>query len=209
MNSTKSFFFMVFALTGSVVQAKSPVVQTDIFYEISQGNAKAVQTWIKSKPDLAVKNAQGQSVLHAAVLEGNRKMVKMLVKAGLQINALDMQGKTALDLSVEQKHVKITYDLVKKKALIACAANEKPLKKLIVKRMTRLYKIFGGIMAFGVAFVLGGLILCATICTGWNQLIPALFMIIPGSAIGAIGMFEIAGLGVTSAVRTRKSYLLQ
>ena len=119
MNSTKSFFFIVFALAGSAVQAKPQIVQSDIFYEISQGNTKAVKAWLKLKPDLSVKNAQGQTLLHAAVFADNRKMVKMLVKAGVLVNALDAAGKTALDLSVESGHEKTTFYLVQKKAQVS------------------------------------------------------------------------------------------
>ncbi len=203
-----SLFLCSILFAGSAVQAKSLVFQSDIFYEISHGNTKAVKALVTFKSNLSVKNEQGQSLLHAAVLTGNRKMVKILVKAGVAINELNLQGKTALDLAVEQGYVKITYDLIKKKALIACATNEKPLKNLIVKRMTRLYKIFGGILAFGVALVVVGLILANTIFTGLEALGIAVITIIPGMVIGAIGLFEIAGLGITSAVRTRTSYLL-
>ncbi len=203
---------MLFALAGSAVQAKLPVVQSDIFYEISQGNTKAIKAWLKSKPDVSIKNQQGQTLLHGAVLAENRSIIKMLVKAGVEVNALDNAGKTALDLSVESGLVKITYDLLKKKALIASVANEKPLKDLIVKRMTRLYKIFGGIFVVGLVLIVAGILLNAPIvvpqCVGLPGL-SVMFMSIPGFLMGVVGVFGLASLGVTSTVRTHESYLLQ
>jgi hypothetical protein len=133
---------MVFALAASVIQAKSPVYQSDIFYEISQGNIKAVKAWVKLKPDLSLKNAQGQTVLHAAVFAGNRNMVKILVKAGVEVNALDNAGKTALDLSVEQGYEKLIFHLVKKKAQVSNHANLIQVQALISDYNKKIIRCF-------------------------------------------------------------------
>ena len=206
MGIIKTFFFVVNFLTFSSIC----LAQSAIFHDIAWGNEKAVKFWIKSKPDLMVLNDQGQTVLHVAVQSGNRKIVKMLTKAGVGLNILDKQGKTALDHAVEVGHVKISYDLVKKKALIACAYNQQPLKKLIVKRMTKLYKIFAGVIAVGAILFFVPLVLMIT------QVMPDFYiglmvmvcMGFPGATIGSIGILEIAGLGITSGIRTHRSYLM-
>ncbi len=206
MGITKTFFFAVnFLAVSSICLA-----QATIFHDIAQGNKKAVKVWLKSNPDLLIMNDQGQTVLHAAVQSGNRNIVKMLTKAGVELNILDKQGKTALDHAVEVGHVKISYDLVKKKALIACAYNEKPLKELIIKRMMRLYKIFVGVIVVGAIIVLTAVSLFVTnIVSEWSSgIIVLAFMGLPGLTIGSVGIFGIAGLGVTSGIRTHRSYLM-
>lgn len=209
MKSQLVLFSMVSFFSVFLIQTKPQIVQSDVFYVVAQGNKKAIKAWIKSKPDLSIRNASGQTLLHAAVFTGNRDVVKMFLKAGVSVNAQDVSGKTALDHAVESKDVKITYDLVKKKALIACVSNEKPLKDLIMKRMTRLYKIFGMIVAVGVALIAVGYIVMFSFFTGLDRLIMLVVAIIPGIELASIGILEMAGLGVTSAVRTRKDYLLQ
>ncbi len=183
-------------------------VKNDIFHDIAWGNEKAVKFWIKSKPDLMVLNDQGQTVLHVAVQSGNRKIVKMLTKAGVGLNVLDKQGKTALDHAVEVGHVKISYDLVKKKALIACAYNQQPLKKLIVKRMTKLYKIFAGVIAVGAILMFTAILAVPMVVGIHAAYMIGVFMGLPGVSLMYIGAFEIAGLGITSGIRTHRSYLM-
>ncbi len=203
MRITKMLLFAVSFLTAFSMHSAS----SDIFQAIARGNQKSVKTWIKSKPDLLIFNDQGQTVLHAAVMTGNCSIVKMLVKAGVGLNVLDKTGKTALDYSVEFGHVKITYDLVKKKGLIARAYNEQPLKKLIVKRMTRLYKIFIPIFILGVVLVIMGVVLFH-LKSGYAAY-GGVFLGIPGVIYGAIGMFEIVGLGAVTAIRANRSYLMK
>lgn len=105
--------------------------QSDIFYEIAQGNKKAVRTWLKSKPDLSICNDQGQSLLAVAVVTGQRDMVKIFIKAGVVINHVDKQGKTALDHAVEYGCVKIVCDLAKKGAKVTTTDNLYYLKTVL------------------------------------------------------------------------------
>ncbi len=150
MNRTKSFFFMVLAVAGSAVQAKSLVFQSDIFYEISHGNTKAVKALVTFKSNLSVKNEQGQSLLHAAVLTGNRKMVKILVKAGVAINELNLQGKTALDLSVESDHIKMMYYLVKNGGKVTTQQNLLQAQFMIKKYIKKIMRLFWYIGPFAI-----------------------------------------------------------
>lgn len=209
MNSAKSFFFMVFVLAASVFQAKSPVYQLDIFYEISKGNVKAVKAWLDLQQDISVKNDQGQSLLHAAVLAKNRKIIKMLVKAGVAVNALDVAEKTALDYAVELNQNSIAFKLVKNKAKLTTLNNQELLKQMYKKRYKRLCWVFGSFLAFGFALWLGGLIIINTVFLRFYHEVKILFSM----GVSAIGFFTIGALGIaeleiTSAVRMRKSYLL-
>ena len=169
MKSTKSFFFMVFMLAVSAVQAKPQLFQSDIFYEISKGNTKAVKAWLKSKPDLSVKNEQRQTLLHAAVLSENRSMVKMLVKAGIEVNELDVYGKTALDYAVEHGYEKLIFYLVKKKAQVSNHANLIKIQALISdynkKIMRRFFIMLPIMLLIGYPAIV--CVICAMMGTGF------------------------------------------
>ncbi len=114
MRITKMLLFAVSFLTAFSMHSAS----IDIFQAITQGNKKAVQTWIKSKPDLLIFNDQGQTVLHAAVMTGDWSMVKAVLRSKIAINILDAQGKTALDYAVDEYDEKIVCKLVRCKAQV-------------------------------------------------------------------------------------------
>jgi hypothetical protein len=158
-------FFMAMFLASSTIYSNQ-LVQNDIFYEIAQGNKKAVKAWLKIKPDLSIKNEQGRSVLTVAVLCSDHKIAKMLVKAGVAINAIDASGKTALDHAVENGSVKVVYDLIKKDGKVTTADNLYRLKSIIKDRSHSL------LMRFAVLFFVGGVLfiplaICAfALCVG-------------------------------------------
>ena len=150
-----SLFLCTVALTSAVIQAKVQTikpVQSDIFYEIARGNKKSIKTWLKSKPDLSIRNDKGQTVLAVAALTGQRDLVKMFVKAGAVINAVDSEGKTALDHAVEFGHVKMICDLVKCGGKVTTSQNLYHLKSVMKDRAFSLF------VRFAILFLVGGLI---------------------------------------------------
>lgn len=151
MQSKLALFSMVSFLAVSLVHAKSLVqpVQSDIFYEIEHGNKKSIKTWLKSKPDLSIKNAQGQSVLHGAVVTGNYKLVVAILRSKIDLNLLDNQGKTALDYAVEHKFDKIVAKLARYKAQVTT-----PEAAEYVLNITKSKKAFK-IVAITVGTILG------------------------------------------------------
>ena len=137
MNSTKSFFFIVFSLAASVIQTKSPVVQSDIFSAIASGKQKFVKVALQTPSAITSRNAIGQSVLHVAVAQKNSFLMLTLIKAGAQVNALDAFGKTALDYAVEMKCNKVIYFLVKYGARVTSEANAIRLKNIYKSRAVK------------------------------------------------------------------------
>jgi uncharacterized membrane protein len=154
-------FFMAIFLASSTIYSNQ-LIQNDIFYEIAQGNNKAVKAWLKTKPDLSIKNEQGQSVLHVAALRGDRNLVKMLIKAGVVINAIDASGQTALDLAI--KHFcnqAIVFDLVKKGGKVTNAIYLQKIKAIFVERSKKLMKRFGIMVAILLPLAFPALVILA------------------------------------------------
>lgn len=180
MKSKLVLFSMVSFLAISVIQAKQ-VVQSDIFYEIAQGNKKAIKSWLKSKPDLSIRNSEGQTVLVVAALTGQREVVKMLVKAGAVVNAIDNVGKTALDHAVEFGHVKMICDLVKQGGKVTTSDNLYHLKSVMKDRAVSL------IVRFGLLFLMGGIIFMPI---SWLACLPLItnstFLIVAGWTVASV-----------------------
>jgi hypothetical protein len=112
-------------MSASIFQA------VDIFYEISKGNRKAVNAWVKSKPDTTICNEQGQSVLHAAVLTGDKKIVKAILKSNVDVNMLDKSGTTALDCAIDHGYKSIILEMIKHKAKVTTMENAEFVKVII------------------------------------------------------------------------------
>ena len=183
-----SLFLCTVALTSAVIQAKVQTikpVQSDIFYEIARGNKKSIKTWLKSKPDLSIRNDKGQTVLAVAALTGQRDLVKMFVKAGAVINAVDSEGKTALDHAVEFGHVKMICDLVKCGGKVTTSQNLYHLKSVMKDRAFSLF------VRFGILFLVGGLIFvpifilssCALAISSTAYTIVASSLLVIGAAV--------------------------
>lgn len=139
MKNAKPFFFILFAVAGSVVQAKPQVIQSDIFQAIASGSQKAIKTALQMPSAVTSRNYVGQSVLHVAVGQGNRSLIFTLIKAGAQVNALDASGKTALDLAVEMKSHKVIYQLVKFGGKVSSEANIVRLKSIYKARAIKFF----------------------------------------------------------------------
>lgn len=132
--------FLVSLLTLSAVySAPATTVQSDIFYAISQGSLSKARAWLKVKPDVAVRNAQGQSILTAAVLTRNANLINLFIKAGVAINAVDNAGKTALDYAVETNNMKLARQLVKSGAKLTSALNAERLKSALKSRAVKFF----------------------------------------------------------------------
>ncbi|MBP7854329.1 ankyrin repeat domain-containing protein [Candidatus Babeliales bacterium] len=126
----KSLNMVFFASSLLVAMYAQSVASSDIFQAIEQGDKKAVKAWIKSKPNLSIKNGNGQTLLGAAVCAGKRSIVKSLIKAGADVNALDSASKTALDHAVENKLGKVAFMLIQHKAHVTSDVNLQRLKEL-------------------------------------------------------------------------------
>lgn len=129
-------FTLFFIATNFFVSAKN-----DIFYNISQGNVGKVKSWLKTKPDLKVKNDLGQTVLHAAVLSGNADMVLTLVRAGAPVNALNDKKQTALDTAVIMKNNKVAYQLVKVGGRVTSEDLASKLKNMYKSRALKFFVV--------------------------------------------------------------------
>lgn len=103
----------------------------DIFYAISHNKRKAVNAWVKSSPNASIRDDQGQSVLHAAVLTGDRSMVQKMLKTHVDVNMLDKAGKTALDYGVDHGNKKIILELLNHKAQVTTMGNVDQIKMII------------------------------------------------------------------------------
>ena len=203
-------FLCPILFAASAVQAKLQIIQSDIFYELSKGNTKAVKAWLKSKPDLSVKNEQGQTLLHAATIAGKNDIVKMLAKAGIAMNVVDHVGKTALDYAVELNQNSIAFKLVKNKAKLTTLANQEHLRQMYKKRYKKLYWIFGGLIIG--AIVLFVIVFSIFIYLPWITK-PNPDHVATGvtnfvTVMGNTGFFGLAGTATASLVRRHQSYLL-
>jgi hypothetical protein len=190
--------------TVSVISAKVPGIQSDIFYEVRKGNTKAVKAWIKTKPDLNIKNEKGQSILTVAVLQEHYNLVKILLKAGVPVNSLDLSDKTALDYAVESGHDQMVLKLARYKACASTQQNAEIVTNIIQKKYKRICTIWGAITAVSCCLVLIAVGLCAWDFVGWKPT-PSLFLGVPGLVMGIVGFFMTAGCATSYA--RRKDYV--
>lgn len=139
----KTHFFPVFLVSllmvSAIYSAPATTTQSDIFYAISQGRVSKARAWLKAKPDLAVCNAQGQSVLTFSILTRNLSLINLFVKAGVAINVVDNAGKTALDYAVETNNMKLARQLVKCGAKLTSAVNAERLKSALKSRAAKFF----------------------------------------------------------------------
>ena len=63
------------------------------------GDAAAVRTFLKAKPDVNVRYPDGTTALHWAAHRIDADLVKLLIKAGADVNAADDLGTTPLELA--------------------------------------------------------------------------------------------------------------
>lgn len=159
-------------MSASIFQA------VDIFYEISKGNRKAVNAWARSKPDTAIRNEQGQSVLHAAVLVGDKSTVKAILKSNVDVNMLDKSGTTALDHAIDYGQRAIVLELIKHKAKVTTVENAEFVKVFIgqIGSGFSIGKIFAAVGLFwiglaSISLVLLGDLFVTGSLLGWAILV--------------------------------------
>ena len=63
------------------------------------GDAAAVRTYLKGKPNVNVRYPDGTTALHWAAHSINADLVKLLIKAGADVNTADDLGTTPLELA--------------------------------------------------------------------------------------------------------------
>ena len=151
-------FYLVFLISVFAVASMFASAKNDVFYEISKGSVGKIKSWLKTKPDLTVRNALGMSVLHAAVLSGSSDMVAMLVRSGAVVNALDSKGQTALDSAVIMHNNKIAYQLVKFGGKVTSEGLACKLKSMYKSRAIKFFIVgwfFTPLFWIGSAFALG------------------------------------------------------
>ena len=134
-----SGFLVGLLMVSAVYAAPAATVQSDIFYAISQGSVSKARTWLKAKPDLSVRNAQGQSVLTVAILTRNYGLINLFIKAGVAVNGVDNAGKTALDYAVETNSSKIARQLIKHGAKVTSEINAERLKSTLKIRAVKFF----------------------------------------------------------------------
>ena len=62
------------------------------------GDAAAVRTYLKGKPNVNVRYPDGSTALHWAAHRSDADLVKLLIKAGADVNSADDLGTTRLNL---------------------------------------------------------------------------------------------------------------
>lgn len=182
----------------------------DIFYQITHNNLKSVKALIKSEFDASVRNQDGQSILHLAVLTGDKSMVKAVLKSKTPVNALDYEGKTALDYAVEYGSKQIILELIKHKAKVTTRENEDYALYIIKERSFYLLNFTEIVhqIAMSVYMVLGGVFFLSA----WthNQDIACLTFLIGGCLLIPLGLVNL-GLAISNIpwhIRAHRSYLL-
>ncbi len=175
MNKLQVLFCSVLLMSASISQS------IDIFREISQCRYRAVNNWIKSKPNLLIRDQQGQSILHAAVLTGRKNMVSLVLQYRVDINALDNHGKTALDLAIEsastKEDTKIILMLLSKHGRVTSSTNALYAKDVVE---TKSYHYFiGAVCTF---FLLPTLIpvVLVIIAVSWHNYALDMDIMMPG-----------------------------
>jgi ankyrin repeat protein len=71
------------------------------------GNRNCAATLLKGRPDVNVRNNQGQTPLHCAAKLGHPGLVKTLLEAGATVNATDQQGQTPLQLAANKGYATV------------------------------------------------------------------------------------------------------
>jgi len=134
----------------------------DIFHAIKQYDLKSVRLWVKSSSDTTICNAEGQSILHAAVLTGKNRMVKAILKSGVEVNNLDRAQKTALDYAAEYSYENISLRLIQHKAKVTRQDNAAYIQHMFQNKSLLLFVVsLGSLLSFGFfglgLFALGAL----------------------------------------------------
>lgn len=137
---------------------------SDIFKAIGQHDKKAIQSWLKSNPDVALNNDQGQTVLMKAVQVNNKNLVHKLLKAGASVNVVDQFGRTALDYAVELNNKEIAKALVKHQGMVSSEVNAVKCQELVIKNYSRWQKALV-LLTGGLIILAGGVALATVVLT--------------------------------------------
>ena len=128
----------------------------DIFTYIENQDNKMIKKWLKLKPDAGIKNAEGQTVLHAAVATGKCNIVRSMLVLGVEVNARDNAGNTALDIAADFGFSDVVLELVNQNAKVTTKDRERWVRKLVSD-----YSDFG-LFRFGSHLISGFTILAVS-----------------------------------------------
>lgn len=125
--------FFLLCIGISIVNGK--LLSSDFLQAAIDGNIQDVESWIKSKGDVNVKDKDGYTALHYSVsrdrkeikryndgggtdmvddTKGRRiKIVELLIKSGINVNKQDNGGRTALSIAAMKGHFEILKILIR------------------------------------------------------------------------------------------------
>jgi len=100
------------------VNARNASNNTPLIEAVRQGYGvyPIIKEIIAYKPDVNLKDTDGNTVLHIAAQDGDTKLITKLIVAGVHIDEKNNEGKTALMRAVEYKHEAIIKELIKQGA---------------------------------------------------------------------------------------------
>ncbi len=206
MNKSHVLLCSLFLVSASISQS------VDIFYEIAKGHHKAVKQWRDTKPDVSIRDEQGQSIVHAAVQTGDLHMVKLILSCHGDVNILSKAGQTALDLAIDYGNKDIIFALIYKKALVTTLDNQKYVQALFEEiKNNFIYRLTRFIVGAFVAVILYIPIVRLVVLFGSESAILFVFLAIPvlcayGFVIYTVYL-AIRSVSLLSA-RSRQCYLL-
>ncbi|KAK6449472.1 hypothetical protein FP744_10005722 [Trichoderma asperellum] len=100
----------------TILKLLAPLDTVTLFLLVKEGNQRAIQSLIFTKPKLNERNVHGKPPLHTAILSGQLELAKDLISYGAGINLQDIDNMTPLQLAIQKKDDAFIQELLKKKA---------------------------------------------------------------------------------------------
>lgn len=79
-------------------------MNTDLFQAVRRDGASAAIA-LAAVPDINVRNAEGQNLLHTAIAYANQSAISELLRLGIDVNAQDSKGQTPLHYAATYQNV--------------------------------------------------------------------------------------------------------
>ncbi|KAL9619952.1 MAG: hypothetical protein Q9160_005509 [Pyrenula sp. 1 TL-2023] len=98
----------------SVAEQKASTNGSALLQAAFQGNDLLLKSLIKAGSNIAVKNDEGKSILHAAAMGGHARMVEYLLQAGVFDTTKDERGNLALHDAAFFGHASVVKILIKR-----------------------------------------------------------------------------------------------
>lgn len=98
---------------------------TDLHDEARFGDTSRIQLYAKNGFDLDVKDIDGRTPLHIAILQNHIAFANMIIVSGASTNIQDKQGKTPLHVAIEKNYIDLAVMLVALGANMKIADNRK------------------------------------------------------------------------------------